>query len=129
MKTKQFTSTVYLACAYSSKIKWLGRIIMWWRYHNISKLAAKIMEKRNRIVFSPITHSHIIAKKGKMKALSHEFWLGQDKWYVDRCDEVWVYKGLGFEKSTGVKREIEWALEQNKPVLLVNKHADVVDYL
>lgn len=90
------------------------------RSRKITKVCAKIMSDGN-IVFSPITHSHYIAVLGNLPALSHTFWLEQDKFWVDACDEIWVFDGLPWETSYGVKREIEWGLEQKKPVRFVNK--------
>jgi hypothetical protein len=130
--------TIYLATAYSyksflskiptnppSKFDLIGRFMMWLRNKRVSKCAAFILKNGNN-VFSPITHSHYIARTGKLPQLSHSFWLKLDKWYVDACDEVWVYNQKGWKESYGVKREIEWALEDNKSVYLVNKYGRVL---
>ena len=119
---------VYLATAYSHK-GWLGiggKFMMWLRNRRVTLVAAKVMT-RGYNCFSPITHSHIIATVGKLPALDHEFWLALDAWYVDRCDQVWVYNQPGWRESTGVNREMDWAWEQGKPVLLVDKDATVID--
>lgn len=98
----------------------INKLFLTLRYRKITKICAHIMAGNN-IVFSPITHSHPVAMIGKLPALSHTFWLRQDKFWVDACDEVWVYKDLPYWTSYGVQREIEWALNARKPVRLVGK--------
>ena len=128
--------TIYLACAYSIKTplakvptnppgKWdfIGRIVMAWRCRKVTKVAAKLMA-RGHNVFSPITHSHHIARVGKLPHLSHDFWLRMDKWYVSRVDEVVVFNGRGYKTSTGVRREVEWALSDNIPVYLCDSQGN-----
>lgn len=122
--------TIYLATPYSfkSKIPLLGRLIMWCRCRTVTKVAAILMGEGHN-VFSPITHSHHIARIGKLPQLDHEFWLRMDKWYVDRCDQVYVLNVVGWSKSVGVQREIEWAKEQNKSVYFINKKGLVIRQL
>jgi hypothetical protein len=90
-------------------------------------VAANVLKKGYN-VFSPITHSHIIAEKGNLEALDHEFWLALDRWYVDRCDQIWVYNQPGWMESTGVNREMDWAWKQEKPVILIDKDANFIHY-
>jgi hypothetical protein len=116
--------TIYLATAYGKSGLW-GKLVMWLRYYRVSKVAGYII-KAGHNVFSPITHSHTIAWICRLPHLDHELWLTLDKWYVDACDEVWVYNQKGWKESYGVKREIEWALEDNKSVYLVNKYGQVL---
>lgn len=87
-------------------------------------MAAKIMASGYN-VFSPITHSHHIAVIGKLPALDHEFWLKMDKWYVERCDEVWVYIQDGWVNSAGVNRELSWARMWNKPIRYVYDNSKI----
>ena len=119
--------TIYLATAYSyrSRIPFVGRYMMWLRNRRVTKLAARIMEKGDN-VFSPITHSHYIAVIGNLPALDHEFWLRLDKWYVDRCDLVYVFNQNGWQDSIGVQREIMWATKQRKSVYLVDGSGSIL---
>jgi hypothetical protein len=105
---------IYLATPYSHK-GLLGRWVMWMRFRIVTRIAAKIMQKGYN-VFSPITLTHPIARLGNIDQIDHEFWLKMDKWYVDRCDELWVVMLDGWKDSAGVKREIGWALWQGKGV-------------
>lgn len=122
--TKRMT---YLAVPYSCN-KFPGRLLMWWRYRKVTKIAAHLMG-RGFNVFSPITHSHAIATIGKLPALNHEFWLELDKWYVNRCAMMHVLMIDGWEKSKGVRREIRWALEQGKPVYGLDRFGNTVKWI
>jgi hypothetical protein len=118
--------TIYLATAYSDRTPF-GKFIMWLRNRRVTKVTAKIMMKGYN-VFSPITHSHYVATIGDLPPLDHEFWLKLDEWYVDRCDEIWVYNQPGWMESVGVNREMDWAWEQGKPVCLVDKEGNILEY-
>jgi hypothetical protein len=99
---------IYLATRYDSKIPWIGWFIKWLRFRRISEVAAFWMSAGYN-VFSPITHSHPIARYIAPRCNTHEFWLGLDFDWIDVCDEVWVYMQRGWEKSKGVKMEIDYA--------------------
>lgn len=116
--------TIYLACAYNSKGPF-KKFIMWWRWRRITKLAASIMN-RGVNVFSPITHSHPIGVLGRINQTNHEFWLSCDKWFVDRVDELWVYRDMldAWSDSYGVNVEIRWAKRRNIPIKFVSLAGD-----
>jgi len=122
--------TIYLATAYSytSKLPFVGKFMMWLRCRRVTKVAALLMA-RGENVFSPITHSHYVAVLGKLPKLSHTFWLRLDKWYVDRCDLIYVLNQDGWKDSVGVQREIRWGLEQDKMVYLVDRSGSVLHRL
>lgn len=119
--------TIYLATAYSytSKLPLVSKFMMWLRCRRVTKTTALIMTRGDN-VFSPITHSHYVAVLGNLPALAHEFWLRLDKWYVDRCDLIYVLNQAGWEDSVGVQREIRWGLEQKKQVYLVDRSGSVI---
>lgn len=122
--------TIYLATAYSykSRIPFLSKFVMWWRCRVVTLTAAKIMARGDN-VFSPITHSHYIATLGKLPQLSHEFWLRLDKWYVDRCDLIYVLNQDGWRDSIGVQREIQWGVIQNKNIYLIDRSGSILQPL
>jgi hypothetical protein len=119
--------TIYLAVPYSSK-GLFGRLVMWFRYRSVTVTAAALM-KAGHNVFSPITHSHIISRIGKLPPLDHEFWLRMDKWYVLRCDVVYVLLLTGWQDSVGVRREIRWALEKDKNVFGITAGGDIISMI
>lgn len=112
---------IYLATpyCYTGKIPFINRIVMWYRNHAVSKLAGTLMD-RGYIVFSPITHSRVIASKHKVGQMDHDYWLNQDEWFIKHCDELWVFKQPGWESSKGMAQEIHWAYEWDKPIVCID---------
>lgn len=110
---------VYLAGPYSAvgfhqesdSAKWLRNF----RYVELNKKAAKLMEE-GYLVFSPISHSHSIECDGMPKIKSGDWWLRQDFAVLKHVDKVIVYMLPGWEKSYGVKKEIEYAEQLGIPV-------------
>jgi len=80
-------------------------------------IAAKLMQQ-GYIVFSPIAHSHPIAKYGGINHRDHAFWLRQDLAMLRRCDELWVVILDGWYKSEGVKMERLEAIRLGMPIRL-----------
>jgi hypothetical protein len=86
--------------------------------YNISlEITAKLMEE-GYVVFSPIIHSHEVAKQYNLPQ-TWEFWGSQDLPFIDWADELWVVLigDNGFElvdKSTGVKAEVDHAYNNKK---------------
>lgn len=65
------------------------------------------------VYFSPIVYSHHLDQR---VTLSHETWMQLDRWFLERCDRVWVYMLDGWRESRGVMREIDIANEIDKRV-------------
>ena len=84
-----------------------------------NKVTSIFMEK-GFIVFSPISHSHPIAIQEKVPG-NWEFWEKFDRSFIEWSDELHVVV-IGKEgqklidNSTGVKAEINIAIELGKPV-------------
>jgi hypothetical protein len=76
--------------------------------------AAELMLQGN-VVFSPISHSHPIARQCKLP-LDHDFWIQQDLPFIEWCDEVCVLQLPCWGKSKGIKAEIEYATKIGKPI-------------
>lgn len=90
--------------------------------HKIAnKVAADLMSK-GYIVFSPISHSHIIADHLPSELRTNaDWWMRQDLPLVEWSDEVHVVVigEMGhelIEKSKGVQQEIKHAKIKNKPI-------------
>lgn len=111
---------VYLAGPYSAvgfdqhseNAKWLRDF----RFKELNKKAAKLMEE-GYLVFSPISHSHPIELDGMPDLKSGGWWLRQDFPVLKNVDKVIVYMLPGWDKSYGVKKEIEYAEKLGIPVL------------
>ena len=107
---------IYLACPYSHK----DEAIREKRFEMVTRKAAELM-LCGYIVFSPISHSHEIAKRmGASYIIDHDFWMLQDLPYITYwADEFWVFALDGWRESRGIQREMEVALEVNIPVRIL----------
>ncbi len=101
---------IYLACPYSHKDPAVREA----RFTAVNKAAAQLMGK-GRYVFSPISHTHPIAKEGALP-LGWDFWEGYDRVMLAACTRLIVLKLDGWETSTGVTAEIKIAKEMGLPV-------------
>lgn len=88
-------------------------------YQISNEVAAKLMGEGN-IVFSPISHSHVIADyMDEGLRYSQDFWMNQDLPFIEWCDKVFciVIGEFGYElidNSKGVQRELKEANKLNK---------------
>ncbi len=104
---------IYLANPYSHPDPYVRRE----RFHAACRAAARLMEAGN-IVFSPIAHSHPISEH-LGNPLDLDFWLAQDRAFVEWADEVHVLLLPGWDTSKGVAMEVQWTREAGKPVVEV----------
>lgn len=114
---------VYLATFYS-EYGLFAKLKMWYNWHRVNKIVMKCM-RRGYVVFSPITHSHIASIYDKGDLTDHDFWMQQDRWYVERCDELWILDHKKMSKSKGCNLELDWARKLNKPIRWLNTKGEV----
>ena len=109
----------YLASAYQNPDRPADLAYCCLRFEEACSAAAKLMAKGQHI-FCPISHSHPIAHHLPAELrTSHDFWLKQDFALLARADRLIVLQLHQWERSYGVKREIEFAWD----------NGIVVDYL
>lgn len=106
------TKLAYLASPYTHP----DRAVRQARFEAACRAAAALI-RRGHVVFSPIAHSHCIARHGL--PLDWGFWEGQDRRLLAACDELWVLQLDGWEHSRGVLAEIAIARALGKPVRFV----------
>jgi len=87
------------------------------RFELASQAAAAIF-RMGLVVFSPIAMTHPMALYGKIDGL-WDTWARFDHAFILSCRELWVLKLPGWDKSTGVNAEIEFAEENGIPVKYV----------
>lgn len=104
---------IYLACPYSDP----NKLVRQYRFEMVTAKAASLMQD-GYIVFSPISHSHNIAKyMGPKFVCDFDFWMEQDLPYIKYwAQELWVYCLDGWKGSPGVNREVEFAKWMKLPV-------------
>lgn len=101
---------VYLACPYVHP----DPKVMEERVRAANITAAKLMAE-GHIVFSPISHSHPIAKDAGLP-LGWDYWGKFDTAFISYSIRLVVLMMPGWEKSQGVAKEIEIARSQGIPV-------------
>ncbi len=113
---------IYLASPYSHEdVK-----VREYRFQTSAKAASTLMKKGIH-VFSPISHTHPIAMYGL--PLGWDFWEQFDRWYIERCDEVWVLMLDGWQESRGVTAEIGIATEMGKVIRYLEEDFDPDAYM
>lgn len=93
-------SLVYLACPYTHP----DPDVMEKRFRIANRAAHKLMNI-GLFVFSPISHTHPIAKEGNLPR-EWDYWKGYDTTMIARCQKMIVVKAEGWEDSKGVRAEI-----------------------
>lgn len=97
---------VYLAGPYAHESK----AVMEMRFNYYTALAGDLM-KDGIEVYSPITHNHPIACAQEMPR-TWDFWAKYDLRMLSRCKVMLVIMLDGWQSSTGVKAETEFAKKQ-----------------
>lgn len=101
---------IYLACPYSHK----DASVREYRFMKANQAAARLM-RAGHIIYSPISHTHPIATEGKLP-LDWSYWQSVDEFYIGLCEKVVVLELNGWQKSEGVRAEINIARALNKPI-------------
>jgi nucleoside 2-deoxyribosyltransferase len=111
--------SIYLAVPYSHK----NLIIQNQRFTTCNKVAAELM-KQGHIIFSPISHS--VPIDSYIENGDHDFWLNQDRHFLDSMDELYVLCLDGWECSCGVGWEMKYMKAQNKPVTFIDEECNEI---
>ena len=84
------------------------------------ELAGRLLLKGVR-VFSPIAHSHAVAKTmSDTDPRADDFWLWVDKPFFESAHGILIAKLPGWKESAGIATELDWAREHDKPRFLVD---------
>lgn len=100
----------YLATPYS---KYTGGIEC--AFIDASKLAARLL-KAGIKVYSPIAHTHPLARYGNIDPFDHAIWMPFDEAMMDAADALIVAHMSGWDESYGIKHEIEFFQTAGKPI-------------
>lgn len=103
---------IYLASPYSNP----DESIMEYRYLMACQAAALLI-KQGFVVYSPIAHSHVIAKTGLISGDWHT-WERQCIAMLDACSYMLVLTLPGWQHSVGIAAEIRHCDNRSIPVLL-----------
>lgn len=101
----------YVACPYSAKTQADRN----YRHYFANQVSAKLLQK-GYMVFSPISMCHPIALLNKKLKTDAETYKEFNHKMMDQCQELWVVKAMGWDKSLGVKDELEYARATGKKI-------------
>jgi nucleoside 2-deoxyribosyltransferase len=104
---------IYLACPYTHP----DSAIREQRFQIATKSAAALI-KMGHIVFSPLTMTHPIdvVLAGEAATLGSDYWVNFDEAFMDMCSEMIVLQIDGWDQSSGIRREVQYFTNNNKPV-------------
>lgn len=111
IERKARTPLYYLATPYT---KYHGGDIEL-AFRHAATLAARLL-KIGLKVYSPIAHTHPVAKHGDIDPLDLSIWLPFDEAMMQACDELIVARMDGWNESIGVRHEINYFARAGKPV-------------
>lgn len=83
------------------------------RFNRVCKAAAELFSQ-GHFVFSPIAHTHPIAKYGLPKGF--QAYAEYDRMMLGKCDELIVLRLEGWENSKGIAEEIKHAKNKKIPI-------------
>ena len=79
-------------------------------FEKISKIAADLCAE-GHVAFSPITYGHTLASLRGSMPTDWTFWQNFCLTFLEKSDELHVYKMEGWNHSRGVAEEIEFAVK------------------
>tara|TARA_R100000656_G_scaffold17792_1_gene16593 strand:+ start:165 stop:683 length:519 start_codon:yes stop_codon:yes gene_type:complete len=85
----------------------------------IAAAATGYLISQQLAVFSPIAHSHIVAKTSGLDPLSMDIWLAADEPFMQAATGLLVLEIAGWQDSTGVNAEITHFASAQKPSFLL----------
>jgi hypothetical protein len=103
---------IYLACPYS-RYSDIERELV---FQNVNKIASDLI-RAGLTVFSPISHSHSIAKYGLPK--EWHYWDKFDIEMLSICKVMVIYCYPDWENSQGIQKEIEITEKMGKQIVKV----------
>lgn len=87
------------------------------RYDLTCKKVAELVAN-GMVVMSPIVYGHTLLNYKEIPG-DWEFWKNFCETFLYKCDEMFVYKLDGWDKSTGVLTEIELAKSVNMKITYI----------
>ena len=106
---------IYLASPYTHD----DQRIVNQRHRDICEISANMM-RAGKIVFSPIAHTHEMARLHKLDAKWGEFWERQCLAMVKACDEFGIVRLPGWVVSNGMIAEHNYAFDIGKPIIEID---------
>lgn len=106
---------IYLATPYSHPDKFIEID----RFEKVTKVAAKLLQEGHHII-SPITHGVPLCMVNTNLPSHFQFWEDYCIDLLSRCEEMRILQLSGWERSRGVKAEIEFCNKHSIPISYIN---------
>ena len=106
---------IYLGCPYSHSYP----AIREFRFKRVSRMALKLI-KEGHLVYSPITSSHPLCELDEDLPTDFNYWRELDISFIKWSDILVVLKLRDWEKSQGLKEEIEIAKSLGKEIVYID---------
>lgn len=108
---------IYLACPYTDP----NPAVRLARFNVATAVAADLI-RAGHIVYSPITMTHPIdiVLAGESSTLGSDYWVAFDEAFMAMCSEMVVIRLDGWQNSNGIRREIAYFTEHNKPIRYID---------
>lgn len=110
-KETMFQKLIYLASPHTSVDPMVREV----RYLQAMKALAQLVQE-GHLVFSPIVHTHELAKTYAWP-MTFDYYAKLDLAWLEKVDELWVLMLEGWDESKGVTAEIKKMDELNKPII------------
>jgi hypothetical protein len=107
----------YLATPYSNYRH--GTVAAWMA---ACRIAGRLIKARQN-VYSPIAHTHPVARYASIDPLDHELWLEFDEAMMERCDVLIVAHMDGWDQSKGIAIEVATFEAAGKPIFDLDPHS------
>ena len=114
---------IYLASPYSHPEK----DIIDQRFHRISHIAS-VLNSKGIVALSPITYGHTLLTYTPMPT-DWEFWRNFCLSFLQHSSELWIVKMEGWNKSSGVAEEIEFAIKNSIPIKYVEDDDQIISLI
>jgi len=109
-------SRIYLASPYTHS----SPEIRDYRYEMVLYVTAMLI-KDGFIVYSPITYTHTLATRYNIQPDNSDWWVDFDQSFIENWANVLiVLELLGYENSSGIKREITMAEKAGIPITYIS---------
>jgi hypothetical protein len=109
----RFKKLIYMASPHAN----IDPLVREDRYNRAMRALSQLLQE-GHLVFSPIVHTHEMAKMYAWPN-TFDYYRELDLAWLDRADEIWVLMLDGWDKSKGVTAEITRMAELGKPIWML----------
>jgi hypothetical protein len=115
-------NVIYLACPYTHSDPAVRQA----RFDVATAVAADFI-RAGRIVYSPITMTHPIDMVlAGASTLGSDYWVAFDEAFMEMCSEMVVIRLDGWQKSSGIRREIAYFNDRKKPIRYMDPPSSIL---